>query len=169
MTEQQREQQRAQQVIEWLAQLALSSAISLAIGALMLSLLVLLARHLHWLNSWREPWLAAAVLTFASFCLGFLPSMHHPATIELSLPAVVNLPQDSNEAIALAAGQDHKTFFWLGWLVAWGQSGPWGRQSISGVCCSASDGSPDCCARASRYPPTGNSRNTWGYGTRLKG
>ncbi|MBB3059244.1 M23/M56 family metallopeptidase [Microbulbifer rhizosphaerae] len=105
---------------EWLAQLALSSLVSLAIGAAMLGMLVLLARRLDWLNGWREPWLAAAVLTFASFCLGFLPVVEKAPTIKLSLPALTSPSPVSPLVVELASETDGTAFFWQWGLLAWG-------------------------------------------------
>lgn len=107
-------------MIEWLAQLALSSLISLAVGAATMGMLVLLARRLDWLNGWREPWLAAAVLTFASFCLGFLPAAEKAPAIELSLPALTAPTQAGPHAVELSADADGAASTWQWGLLAWG-------------------------------------------------
>ena len=105
---------------EWLAQLALSSILSLLVGATMLGLLLLLARRLVWLQSWREPWLAAAVLTFASFCLGFLPTVENVPAIELSLPALSATPQASSHLVAHTPDTHSAIDVWQWLLAAWG-------------------------------------------------
>ncbi|WP_308366417.1 MULTISPECIES: M23/M56 family metallopeptidase [unclassified Microbulbifer] len=105
---------------EWLAQLALSSLVSLAIGAAMLGMLVPLARRLDWLDGWREPWLAAAVLTFASFCLGFLPAVEKAPAIELSLSALAASTQAGPDVAELTADMDGAAFSWQWMLPGWG-------------------------------------------------
>ena len=107
-------------MIESLAQLALSSLISVAVGAAMMGTLVLLARRLDWLNGWREPWLAAAVLTFASFCLGFLPTVEKAPAIELSLPALTAPLQTGPDIVELTADTGGLAFSWQWGLLAWG-------------------------------------------------
>lgn len=107
-------------MIEYLAQLALSSLISLAVGAATMGMLLLLARRLDWLNGWREPWLAAAVLTFASFCLGFLPAVEKAPAIELSLPALTAPLQADPHAVEFSADADGTTSPWQWGLLAWG-------------------------------------------------
>jgi len=105
---------------EWLAQLALSSAISVAAGTVLMGTLALLARRLHWLHSWREPWLAAATLTFASFCLGFLPVLEQAPVIELSLPALAAPMPAGAGAVAFVTHTDIAVFSWQWLLRTWG-------------------------------------------------
>ncbi|WP_105101580.1 M23/M56 family metallopeptidase [Microbulbifer pacificus] len=107
-------------MIEWLAQLALSSLISLAVGALALATLVLLSRRLDWLNRWREPWLAAAVLTFASFCLGFLPTAGNAPAIQLSLPAITAPTQAAVHATLSTTEIQDTALSWSWVFIAWG-------------------------------------------------
>ncbi|WP_341504021.1 M23/M56 family metallopeptidase [Gallaecimonas sp. GXIMD4217] len=105
---------------EWLAQLALSSLISLVVGALLLGMLLVLAGRLAWLNSWREPWLAAAVLSFAAFWLGFLPALAQAPAIELSLPVLTAPAKAGPVAAELAAGGTDEALSWQWLLPAWG-------------------------------------------------
>ncbi|MFC6978519.1 M56 family metallopeptidase [Microbulbifer taiwanensis] len=107
-------------MIEWLAQLALSSLISLAVGAAAMGVLALAARRLGWLDGWREPWLAAAVLTFASFCLGFLPAAEKAPAIELSLPELTMQSLAAPHAAELPANTDGAVLPWQWALMAWG-------------------------------------------------
>ena len=107
-------------MIEWLAQLAFSSVISVTVGAAMLATLVLFARRLDWLHSWRDLWLAATVLTFASFCLGFLPAVDHAPAIELHLPTFAAPLSAPAQAADVSMKQDGGAFSWQWGLVAWG-------------------------------------------------
>ncbi|WP_346837219.1 M23/M56 family metallopeptidase [Microbulbifer sp. SAOS-129_SWC] len=105
---------------DWLAQLALSSLISVAVGLALLGTLALLARRLVWLHGWREPWLAAAVLTFASFVLGFLPAGETAPGIALSLPAWTAPVAAGADGIALTATTADAADSWRWGLLAWG-------------------------------------------------
>ncbi|HEY8570233.1 M23/M56 family metallopeptidase [Microbulbifer sp.] len=107
-------------MIEWLAQLALSSIISLTVGATALATLLVLSHRLAWLNSWREPWLAAAVLTFASFCLGFLPAAENAPAIQLSLPALTEPTHTAAYAAVPTSEINDSDVSWSWLLMAWG-------------------------------------------------
>ncbi|WP_295801435.1 M23/M56 family metallopeptidase [uncultured Microbulbifer sp.] len=107
-------------MIEWLAQLALSSLISLIVGGSAMGALVLLARRLEWLSSWRDPWLAAAVLTFASFCLGFLPAAETAPSIELRLPALTVPVEAASRVVDVTAKMNDTVVSWQWLLAAWG-------------------------------------------------